>query len=939
MIRKFKHAGLLIIFCGSLSYCQSLYAQRGETTIERNETAREINELYDQGKWEEGRRIAESLVKKNPKDADMRMLLGKYYLNRKQYDQARYELVKSLDYAPANVETKHLLVAVETETKRYSSAICYINELLEVNPYWKGLWRKKIELYRIMGNQVEADRLLKRISQIYPEDNELKMDQNYLLEKRTSELRKGGRITESIDLAKKMLEGQPNNPDHYYVVIDNYIKSGDYNNALIYAERALQHFPGNGGFVQKKIAVLDQQRRYAAILHFLDNEMKRGGSKSLQSQYNYFLLEAARDAKNSDPASLYGKIFHTSPGNKEAFHYVFDDLLHNDQYEGAIQALNRHRRNVGNSKELDMRELSVYKKMGNTAKIASLTESFFSKYPNDSDLKAAYVSVVAARAKSHRESGNSELAITDWREVLRYGDEEMVGIAQYGLFSTYVMQNRYQEAVMVLDDMLLDRPGNVDLLLKKSAMYHKMERYDYAINLYEQAINSSVSQDRKHLLIGYGELVGARIKQLRENYRLPEARVLTQQWLNLDSSNQMALLYMINICYQLKDKESMLSFAKLAEREYKEDLQFKIKLAEAMNLSSENLESSWSMLHAQVVQAPFHATLVTAFANTSEQYADRLLKNKEYEKARVVLDSALHYSDTSRVLKYMKGLAYEGLRQFDSAYVYQSFYEPSLLEYEAFKMHLSQLQHRTYRNSFALSHLRARFGDDYKITSISTAEFSRLVSKGSSYTGRVNYAGRDEGKGIQGQFEWFTALGKELYGRVDIALSNKFFAKYAINAAAIYAWKPMWEGEVGVGYRRFHTGQNLSNLNLAATKEINDFRLGLKLSNFYLDSDGERFYLYNLSSKIQYFMDSPRNYILAVASVGNSPDIDLVNNQLYNSFNMLNSMVGVGIGRGITKNVGVSALGTWYNFQKDETVVAKTYRNLYNLYFQIHVSF
>jgi len=254
-------------------------------------------------------------------------------------------------------------------------------------------------------------------------------------------------------------------------------------------------------------------------------------------------------------------------------------------------------------------------------------------------------------------------------------------------------------------------------------------------------------------------------------------------------------------------------------------------------------------------------------------------------------------------------------------------------------MHLSQLQHRTYRNSFALSHLRARFGDDYKITSISTAEFSRLVSKGSSYTGRVNYAGRDEGKGIQGQFEWFTALGKELYGRVDIALSNKFFAKYAINAAAIYAWKPMWEGEVGVGYRRFHTGQNLSNLNLAATKEINDFRLGLKLSNFYLDSDGERFYLYNLSSKIQYFMDSPRNYILAVASVGNSPDIDLVNNQLYNSFNMLNSMVGVGIGRGITKNVGVSALGTWYNFQKDETVVAKTYRNLYNLYFQIHVSF
>jgi tetratricopeptide (TPR) repeat protein len=134
MIKKLRYFKFLIGFCGSVLVYQPIYAQRAGTTVERNEDAREINELYEQGKWEEGKTIAEASLKKNPKDADMRMLVGKYYIHRRQFEKARYELVKSLEYAPANVESKHMLVTVETETQRYSSAICYINELLEVNP-------------------------------------------------------------------------------------------------------------------------------------------------------------------------------------------------------------------------------------------------------------------------------------------------------------------------------------------------------------------------------------------------------------------------------------------------------------------------------------------------------------------------------------------------------------------------------------------------------------------------------------------------------------------------------------------------------------------------------------------------------------------------------------------------------------------------------------
>jgi len=336
---------------------------------------------------------------------------------------------------------------------------------------------------------------------------------------------------------------------------------------------------------------------------------------------------------------------------------------------------------------------------------------------------------------------------------------------------------------------------------------------------------------------------------------------------------------------------------------------------------------------------PFHEPLVNTFTFTTEEYANQLLKAKDHAKALSVIDTALTYNDNYKPLKYMKGLAYEGLKKYDSAYYYQRYFEPSLLEVDDFKSHLNYLAQKSYKNNVGFMHLRARYGDEYAITSISSAEYTRFLTKGGSYTARLNYAGRDEGKGIQGQVEWLAPWTDKLSTRVDLALANKFFSKITVNAAGLYTFRPTWEAEAGVGFRSFFTKENMFNLNLGITKEIEDFRLSAKLSNFLLDSEGERIYLYSFGAKAQYFMNNPKNYILALGSVGNSPDIDLLNNQFYNSFNVFNAMVGAGIGRSITKNLGASVIGTWYNFQTDKQLEVATYRNFYNLYFQLNVSF
>ena len=203
------------------------------------------NKLFKQERWEEAKQVVDVGLKETPFDADLLMLNGKYYHYKKNNDKARYNLIKSLQYDPNNVDAKQILTNVEIEDKHYSAAICYINELLEVNPYWKGLWMKKIEVYKLQGNTEEANRLLKRINQIYPKDEKIQEDYRYNLKTEIGALKKAGKLDEALKLTNELMIVDKTNPDLYVDVINTHIAAGDYDKALVYANRALTFMPNN----------------------------------------------------------------------------------------------------------------------------------------------------------------------------------------------------------------------------------------------------------------------------------------------------------------------------------------------------------------------------------------------------------------------------------------------------------------------------------------------------------------------------------------------------------------------------------------------------------------------------------------------------------------------------------------------------------------------
>lgn len=892
------------------------------------------NSQFNQGNWQRGKTILDAGLEKYPKYSDLRMLLGKYYLHFKQYDQARYELKKALEYNPDNLDAKKLLVNLETQTKRYSSAICYVNELLQVNPYWKGLWQQKISLYELQGNNIEADRLRKRLLQIYPNDAEVKKDYVYNTEMEANTEIKNGNVDEAIALNKEVMQNGSRSVESYLNIINSYLKAGDVYNALAYTERGLNQFPHNKILIDKRAGILASQNRYDELLPFLKKE-------GMAAQYNYYLLQAARNAKDQDPATLYGKVLERNPGNEEAFNYVFTHAVSDGQYQEALNYLKKYQAVKGNSKKLDIDRLMVYEKMGNTSKVFSLTKQLFNLYPNDSALQREYVNVMVKEAQNDMAAAQYQDAINCWYQVLQLGDSDLAQVAQTSIYKAYLASGQYDKALNSLNELISNNPQDKDLYTKAADLYYKQGQYYNAVTAYEKALGLADNDHKSKYLSGYAELQTKIVKSLIEDYKYPQAIQYVNRWLAQDSINVLALQYAINLSILTHNETQALSYAKEGLKAYPDNTYFKVKIAEVTGEATDSLEQVYGGLRHDLLMDPYNKDLINTFSSVANKYGLQLLHQHKSDEVLGVVDTALIYAPKDSLLKHTKGLAFEQLKKYDSAFYYQSFYKPNQLELNDFKHHLNYLYYKSRENEIGLYHLRSRYGDSYEIQTLSSFQYSRFEGK-NDYVGRIDYAGRTTGKGYQIQAQWTHTWDPNTYTIFNAAWANQFFPNFTLNGSVFRNVDLLggMELQIGAGFRRldmsdssiqYVSSRNMSNIVVGATKLLYPFRLNLKLNDFFLGNKQ----LYNLSFDGRYYLSSPKDYIMAVASVGTSPDVQIIDYSLYNGFSAINTMVGAGMGYMIYKNVAVGVLGTWYNFKSDNG----DFRDLYNMYFNVNISF
>ncbi len=925
-----------------LALSNSTRAQENKVLEVESNDYKKVSQLFKQGRWAEGKPILNRMLKESPLDGDVRFLAGKYHNNFKNYDSARYELQKALELNKHDVDSRSLLMNVEIATNRYSSAICYINELLETTPYEKTLWLKKIELYNKQGNTSVANTTLHRLIQIYPEDRMLKQLFSDRESNQAIEAKNKGDIGKAIEISESLLRENMGDASTYITLSNYYLQYGNNESALYTAERGLARFPTNRALIEKKLGILTQQKRYPEALEFI-RQARSKGATYLQKTYDDLILETARQQNQSDPYTLYGMVYERQPGNQEALTYLINNSITKGYYDEALYYINKAMGTRGGSKDLRYKQYEVYRRMGNTGKAQQALRELYFDYPQDADIKEAYATQQYQSVRDLMAEERYPEVISATRWLIINGDMETRQNALLMQYNAYLKTRNYGAALNTADQLLRIRPGNVDYFLKKAEVYVQQNNYPEALLQFENAFESSSAQQDSSFLSGYNEISTRYIKTLLENNRPQVALQIAQRLFTYMPESKLGIHYAINAAAQLHDTTLFQQYAETGSRLYPDELFFKIKYAEALSMRK-NYSAAQQVLQSNLREYPGSKELASAYSGVNDALARQSLREKDFDRALALLDTALAYDPQNKGLMFTKGEVFEAKKVYDSTYSYQKFYEPSSIEVPEFRRHLEWLQFKTFKNSISVSHLRGRFGDRDAITAVSTLEYSRS-EKNTIYTGRINYSGRELGAGIQPQLEITQFFGKTSV-KGNIAWSNRYFPQIAANLSGYQQIGKDYEVELGAGYRRLNIGysdafgvdsvnvyNNMPNVVGGLSKVGDLYWLNSRLNLYSLEGS----ILYNVMAQGRFYFLNHRSNVMATASAGSAPEVEIINTQLYNgSFSALNTMVGAGGQYMVNKYLTLGFTGNWYNYK---VTTSDLYRSLFTAYFSVNVAF
>lgn len=954
--------------------------------------ANNVRQAFKAGNWENGRRLLNVGLQHYPSHSGLNELAGSYFYHKHEYDDARYHLILALRDNPRNMDAKQLLVNVEEETKNYSSAICYVNEMLEVNPYWKTLWRRKINLYRKQGNDIEADRLLKRFMLIYPNDEQLRKDYHERLEQTYLTKKKKGDIDGAVAALRELVNLDTGNEDYYLALSNLLLQEGRRSEAIDAADRGVSHLPQSNALIEKKAGILADDGRYTEALSFVEACQKKNRSARLAAFHQNLMADAARANAKNDAYILYGKVYEQTH-SQEALDFLLSTSVTRGYFEDALFYIAEARKREGDTPSLLYKAYIVNKRMGNEQQANRYLLRLYDRTPGNRDVADEVARLRFNQATRLMTDGSYAEALPLLQFAAdKAADNDIRESALSRLFNCYLELHRYEAAETALEDFHRRFPQHEGYTVKRADLLKRRGRIVEALGfLRDMASTTTDELERAQCLNAYEEMALPYIKGLLATGALRKADTACRNLLELMPNSDDGLRYAINTAARLEHWDDFDRYVQQGRESFPDELFYIIKQASSYQRQTRHEEAS-NLLRPWVEEYSGDTLLANAYCGSSADWAVSLIKAHRADSALAVTDEALSVFHDNRQLLYTKGLAYEAMHQYDSAYVYQKFYQPGILEAPEFNRHLASLLAHGFRNGLNFEYLQGRFGEEDVLTSIAAVEYTRKVNARNAWAFRMNYAGRDGAvvgasaeeqtsgdTGVQLQGEWTHDFNARWQLTASAAWATKYFPQWMFAARLQRTFANDWEAELHGNYRRInaysklfrydedtynedlgtngiwtfngwkHARQSLTTIGLGASKTLGEFWLNGKLDAFMLSS---KFYL-NFALQGKYFpLGDGKTCILALASVGSAPEVTLIDNAMPGTFNHLNTTVGLGGQYKIHRNITLGLTGTWYTYYQQQNnrrtlnaegdyldYVSTRYKNLFNLDAQVLIAF
>lgn len=975
---------------GSASlYAQATDAPEGSTAYyELN-----IRDYFKKNNLSAAKALLDQAIKKYPQMSAFHELMGKYYSAKADlqpadsqaakslYDKARYYLIRAINIDEKNVQARFLMLHVETQTKHYSSAIVYCNDLLEENPYNEDLWRKKIELYRLLGNNAEADRLLERLYTIYPGDDQLKKDLVYRLSQKALLQGKKGDYKGQEQTLRQLVEHDPKNAEYHRAFINLLYRTGRTNEAAEAAGHAAAETLSME-FVEKRASMLCEMNRHREAVEYVRTLMSTTRGRSLTPLLQYLENEAANAAQYNDSYISYAKIYE-SHHSSEALNYLVNTSIQRWYLDDALYYVNEAIRVNGASKKMLYNQYLVTKRLGHTRRANKLLFDLFEKFPDDEEIADEMMLSFLDTAKDYMDLNQYGEAASLLEQAINSKTEYIRDDAFNKLYTCYIQTKQFAKA-----EKMLSKMDKMKRITQTAYLYNAWGKPKNALDFLAKAYRECPETDtdnRNLIAYSYEEIAVPYIKNLLANNRVNDASKQLKEAIEICPQNIEIIRYGITAAQRKHDVETVAQFVARGRALYPTDPYFILKDAQ-MRQAEIGAEATLRNIIPLLTEYSGDSLLISIYTENNIELAREYLKEHHPEEALLVLNAAIEVDPGNAELYYYQAQAYEQLKDWDKAYESLLKYNPKNTEVAEYKHHLEELMHHTLRNSMSFEYQQARPGSEDVISGNAYLNYGYKYSAHTNITAGLAYAGRDGatsqsdtemthgGTGVQlsaGYEHDFTA---RFSGKIEAAVASRYFPIILARLTGTYTFTNDWQLSAFASYRmlRSYSGiygwqknivgyenktpvygdpefvrtgwkeskNNMFQVGLGLSKTLNNFELSGGVSGLMFSKK----YYFNSNLKMQFFpQEGNSSNIFAVAGIGTAPESSLIDRSMPVGFNKVNTFVGMGGSYFVNRHLTLMLSGTWYTMLSQSERLTTTYiandpyiREDYRNYFYIH---
>lgn len=927
---------------------------------------KDADELYEEAvketrlnHYDKAIQLSKEALQKRPDFTDQELLLGRLYMLTGNTQLARRYVKQVLAKAPAYYDAYLYAVNIELGAKKYEEAECYVDEGLYQFPGDKTLMLKKLSILDASERFFQGGNYATALLEKYSTDTSVQRAYtgHFLLAGRYYQLRNNQLL--AMQNYERALLLDYNNEEAKSAITAMYIKSGSYTRAIEQVNAELAGNPGSYELMMRKLGILQEMHDYPAAIDQLQQILKRWpGDAKAHSMETPLRMEAAAWYANTDPYLLYQGVLEKNPGNREALDKVIGLSMSRGAYREALAWINRGLKNNPNDQKLLSLKLDVLESDRKFSEAALLAEKLYAANRSSADLKSRYTALKIASGRDYLSQQQYDLALAEFDKALQTDPRDTTALDM--MANTYINQKDNIHALQVLDRALAAYPDNSRFLLKKSGILAAMGQYDEAATIAAQLLRRSPADPKYAANLTELRLTAGRTLMQAEEYDMAarEFRAV----LALSPDNIDALNYLINLQHAVGQADSALLYANQALTYYPDNKELLLKKAGILTEMKRYNEAN--ALSYQLMQRyPFTARYRTAYtdgllaAGTAYQrnnapdsalaiyrqvlglnrrdslallYSINLLSDKkEYDSALAYANQGIRFYPDNASFIQKRAVLLENKKLYaDAALAADSV---TKLNRSAENMDYADYLHsKTMKNQFGMFFLHSSYDYQDNSYNIATLEYRHFFKRG-SYAARLNYAGREQGTGLQGEAELYHTHNPKLYSYALATYSNEIvFPKTRLAYSLFKTFKHDIEGELGIRYLSADSTNSISGV-ASIAKTWKEFWVNFRA---YFISDSPEFYTsYNLTAR--YYMNRQQDFIAFNAGLGTSPDDRSRLIQFPKLAGLLTRSVGAGYQKTFKYRTTAGIFGTWINQKISSTV----FQNQYDIYVTLQRKF